>query len=148
MRFFCLLLLFPFIFASCKKNTNVSKIPAISFRSMDPASVKAGSDTTVLIKFNFEDGDGDIGFGTPNLFFRDSRDTIWAPFLIPNIPDRFNPEAGLKGIIQVEYEAAFLLLRNDSLHKDYDTLHWDIYMKDKAGNESNIITTPDLYLYK
>ena len=148
MRFLCLLLSIAVLSTSCKKNANVSKIPSITFRSMEPQTVKAGSDTTVLIKFNFEDGDGDIGFGTPNLFFRDSRDTIWSPFLIPNIPDRFNPESGLKGIIQVEYEAAFLLLRNDSLHLNNDTLHWDIYMKDKAGNVSNIITTPELYLYK
>lgn len=133
---------------SCNKSTNVSKIPAISFRSLEPQSVKAGGDSTVVVKINFEDGDGDIGFGTPNLFFRDSRDTVWVPFVIPNIPDRFTPELGLKGVIQVEYDAAFLLLRNDSLHTNNDTLYWDIFMKDADGDSSNFITTPPVYLFK
>lgn len=141
-------LLLSLVLFSCNKNANLSKIPAITFRSMEPRSVQAGGDSTVVVKINFEDGNGDIGFGTPNLFFRDSRDTVWVPFLIPNIPDRFNPEMGLKGVIQVEYDAAFLLLRSDSAHTNNDTLHWDIFMKDQAGDSSNVITTPDVYLFK
>ncbi len=115
---------------------------------MSHSLVKAGSDSVIRIRFDFEDGDGNIGFGTNNLFLKDSRDTVFVPFMIPTIPDKFNPSAGLKGIIEVEYQAAFLLLRSDSLHLESDTLKWEIYMKDKAGNSSNTITTTQLVLIK
>ncbi len=146
---FLLLCVLMFGALSCRKETKYSPIPAIKFMSLSPDSVQAGSDATVLVKFEFEDGDGDIGFEQDNVFFIDSRfpsDTV--PFRIPIIPDRFNPESGIKGIIQVEYEAAFLLLRPDSLHLNNDTLQWSIFMRDKAGHPSNLITTSSLVLGK
>lgn len=136
-------------FVSCNKETKYSNIPKIKFQTMNPGMVKAGSDSSVIVKFEFEDGDGDIGYNVNNVFFIDQRfasDTV--PFAIPVIPDRFNPDNGITGIIQVEYEAAFLLLRPDSLHAETDTLRWDIFMKDEAGNISNLITTSELILVK
>ena len=102
----------------------------------------------VRIFIEFEDGDGNIGFGTENLFLKDSRDTVFVPFEIPAIDERYEPENGLKGIIQVDYESAFLLLRSDSAHAERDTLFWEIYMKDEAKNESNRILTDYLILTK
>lgn len=134
---------------SCRKETKYSSTPVIKFMSLSTDSVQAGSDETVSVKFEFEDGDGDIGFEQDNVFFIDSRflsDTI--PFRIPIIPDRFNPENGIKGIIQVDYEAAFLLLRPDSLHQNTDTLQWSIFMRDKAGHSSNLIGTSSLIIGK
>jgi hypothetical protein len=136
------------LLASCNKETKYSNIPKITFKDMSHSLVKAGSDSVIRIRFDFEDGDGNIGFGTNNLFLKDSRDTVFVPFMIPTIPDKFNPSDGLKGIIEVEYQAAFLLLRSDSLHLESDTLKWEIYMKDKAGNSSNTITTTQLVLIK
>jgi hypothetical protein len=136
------------LLASCNKETKYSNIPKITFNRLSHSVVKAGSDSVIRIRFDFEDGDGNIGFGTNNLFLKDTRDTVFVPFMIPIIPDKFNPSAGLKGIIEVEYQAAFLLLRPDSLHLESDTLKWEIYMKDKAGNSSNTITTAQLVLIK
>ena len=131
---------------SCNKETKYSNIPKIKFDRMSNSIIKAGSDSTIKIRIEFEDGDGNIGFGTNNLFLSDSRYNDTIPFMIPDIPEKFNPSNGLKGFIEIEYEAAFLLLRTDSLHVDSDTLYWDIYMKDKAGNASNTIRTSDLIL--
>ncbi len=133
---------------SCNKETKYSNIPKITFTALSTDKVKAGGDSIVYIQFDFEDGDGNIGFGTNNLFLRDTRDTVVVPFLIPTIPDKFNPSSGLKGVIQVDYEAAFLLMRTDSAHLETDTMRWEIYMKDKAGNRSNTITTSELILTK
>jgi len=144
-----ILAVFAWGIVSCNKETKYSNIPKIKFQSVSPAVVTAGSDSAVRVKFEFEDGDGNVGYNSNNVFFIDQRfplDTI--PFSIPVIPDRFNPDNGLKGIVQVDYEAAFLLLRPDSLHAERDTLRWDIYMKDKTGNISNLITTSDLILVK
>lgn len=148
MRHIFILAIISIIAISCNKKTKYANIPKITFKDLSAKSVTAGSESTVYISFLFEDGDGNIGFGTNNLFLKDSRDTQWIPYMIPNIPDKFNPESGLKGILMVKYPAAFLLLRTDTLHAETDTLTWDIYMKDKAGNTSNTITTTPLILTK
>lgn len=148
MRNVLIIAIISLIAVSCNKKTKYSNIPKLQFDKLSHNTVQAGSDEKILISFLFEDGDGNIGFGTPNLYLKDSRDTVIYTYNIPNIPDKFNPESGLKGIIQVQFEAAFLLLRSDTAHVETDTLTWDIYMKDKAGNKSNTITTSSLILTK
>ena len=133
---------------SCNKETKYSNIPKIKFLSLSHSVVKAGSDTDIVIRFDFEDGDGNIGFGTKNLILSDSRYNDTIPYEIPVIEERYSPENGLKGIIQVSYSAAFLFTRTDSVHLESDTLRWNIYMKDQAGNVSNTIQTSDLILVK
>ena len=148
MRNVLIIAIISLIAISCNKKTKYSNIPKITFKNLSHNSVQAGGSETVLINLLFEDGDGNIGFGTNNLFIKDSRFTDTLPYAIPDIPDKFNPESGLNGVIQINYEAAFLLLRSDTLHIESDTLTWDIYMKDEAGNVSNTITTSALILTK
>jgi hypothetical protein len=148
MRNLFIIAIISLIAVSCNKKHKYDNIPKLTFSKLSQNSVQAGSDTTLLISFLFEDGDGNIGFGTNNLFLKDSRDTQWLPYTIPVIPEKFNPDNGLAGVMIVDYEAAFLLLRSDSLHLESDTLTWDIYMKDQAGNVSNTITTSPLILTK
>ena len=149
MRYIVLLLtFFVLLQTSCNKETKYSNIPKLTYRGMDRFQIKAGDTGMVRIFIEFEDGDGNIGFGTENLFLKDSRDTVFVPFEIPAIDERYEPENGLKGIIQVDYESAFLLLRSDSAHAERDTLFWEIYMKDEAKNESNRILTDYLILTK
>ena len=148
MRIVLFIAIISILTTSCNKKTKMANVPKLTFKAMDRSTVQAGSEEDVNISFLFEDGDGNIGFGTNNLFFKDSRDTALIPYMIPNIPDKFNPESGLKGVILVQFPAAFLLLRTDTLHKESDTLTWDIYLKDQAGNMSNTITTTQLVLTK
>ena len=148
MRHLLIIAIISIIVTSCNKKTKYANVPKLTFREVSPSIVQAGGEGNVNISFLFEDGDGNIGFGTNNLFLKDSRDTQLIPYTIPDIPDKFNPESGLKGIMLVQFPAAFLLLRADSLHKDSDTLTWNIYLKDKVGNISNTITTTPLILTK
>lgn len=134
-------------FSSCNKLTKLSNIPKIKFNGFNANLIEAGSNQTLSIFIGFEDGDGNIGFGTPNLFLRDSRDTIFVPFTIPTIGSQYNPKDGLKGVFEILYPAAFLLTRSDSIHLDTDTLHWDIYMIDEAGNHSDTVQSSDLVLF-
>ncbi len=131
---------------SCSKETKYNNIPKISFLDLSHNLVKAGGDTLVKIRFDFEDGDGNIGFGTDNLFLMDSRSGDTIPFRIPEIPEKFNPKNGLKGVIVVEYPAALLLLRTDTAHLKRDTLTWAMFMKDEAKNASNVIVSTPLIL--
>ncbi len=148
MRPILIIAIISIIATSCNKKTKMANVPKLTFKELSTKTIQAGSEGNVNISFLFEDGDGNIGFGTNNLFLKDSRDTQLIPYTIPKIPDKFNPESGLKGVILVQFPAAFLLLRTDTLHLNTDTLTWDIYMKDQAGNVSNTITTTPLVLTK
>lgn len=147
MRYLSLGLVFILLF-SCNKVNKYAVTPKISFFQMTVDQMKAGQDTTFFVYIKFEDGDGDIGFGTNNLFFIDKRDTDTVAYEIPAIPDRFEPKRGLSGSLQVEILAAPLILRTDTIHKERDTLVWDIYMKDQAGNMSNMVNSSPLILTK
>lgn len=111
-------------------------------------TIKQGSDTTLRVTIDFEDGDGDIGFQSENLFFVDPRDSDTVRYLIPTIPERFEPKRGLKGTLQVEVLCATLVIKDTANHPENDTLIWDIYLKDQAGNQSNIIKSEALILTK
>ena len=67
---------------------------------------------------------------------------------IPEIPSAYSPQNGIKGLITVDYLSALLTLRPDTAHINSDTLRWAIYIKDKAGHQSNTILTDSLYLFK
>ena len=135
--------------AGCTKKSNLSEVPKITFKSLNPQVLRAGSSTdATLISFTFEDGDGDIGFGTRNLYLIDSRDSNEVAMIIPTVPKEYSPDKGLKGTIEIIYLAAWLSLRPDTNHLTKDTMRWKIYMKDEAGHVSNEIYTDSLYLFK
>ncbi len=138
-------------FVACKKESSKSKVPKITFQSLVPNTVKSGSSRdTIGISFKFEDGDADLGNdrGSANfdIFLTDIRDTTQVfKYFLPEIPEQMkDPSKGLEGSATVVLQAAFLVL--DSLHKNGDTLHYELYIKDKAGNESNRLITPDIYV--
>ena len=133
---------------SCKKAT-LDVTPKITYNSMYPQMIVAGATTgSASIAIHFSDGDGDIGFGTNNLFLKDSRDSSTVIFAIPEIPMEYSPNKGITGTILVNYPTALLSLRADTNHLHSDTLCWEIYMKDKAGHISNTIVTDSLILTK
>ncbi|MBK8686180.1 MAG: hypothetical protein IPN26_15060 [Bacteroidetes bacterium] len=69
MRYIVLLLtFFVLLQTSCNKETKYSNIPKLTYRGMDRFQIKAGDTGMVRIFIEFEDGDGNIGFGTENLF--------------------------------------------------------------------------------
>jgi hypothetical protein len=127
----------------------MSKIPALIFVSSTP-EVKAGSSKdTVKILFKFEDGDANIATdgNEVNLFVSNTRDTDRFDAPLPPVDQSFkDPVYGFKGMCQLNYPAAFLLLRDTLIEKD--SLQFKITLKDQAGNISNEITTPMVYLNK
>lgn len=142
-------LMFIFFFTACKKENNKSKIPVLTFSSVTP-EVKAGSSKdTVKIRFQFEDGDADIATDdtTVNLFIANTRDTVIYEYPMPYVPNAYkDPQQGIKGTALITIEAAYLLLRDTSMQKD--SLQFKITLKDEAGNLSNEMITPVVYLLK
>lgn len=143
--------------ASCTKQPkDYPPEPQIYYQSMTPGLLDLNDTTSVVIQLTFTDGDGDIGRDraetTKSIFLKDSRDTSSALFTIsqpfPYIADYMRPtKGGLEGFITIRLGRQYFSI-TDSLHLALrkDTLHYNIYVKDDAGNMSNVIQTDPLYL--
>lgn len=140
--------------ASCQKN-DLSKIPQINLEGFAGDSVIAGSTDTVSIYISFTDGDADLGVDPNNtqgyydIYLEDSRyDTGYVGYFFPSIDGSAeNPNKGISGTITFKQPAALLQPRQDSIHLKYgDTLHYQIYIADRARHKSNIISTPNFII--
>lgn len=124
---------------------------------MLPDSTQAGSSVdTIYITFNFADGDADIG-NTPNtgnsnydIFIKDSRfDSVgFLGYFFPAVDQSIeDPSKGLTGTITFKQPVGLLKFRTDSIHFYFgDTLHYQLYIVDRAGHMSDTIVTPNLYI--
>lgn len=139
--------------AGCKKKNTGNPVPEITFLNMTPQSLRGGSsEDTLFLSFRFYDGDGDLGNpytgGQYDIYMTDSRDSLETGYYFPEIPDEYkDPYSGMKGTTTLILPGTFILPRQDSIHLEQgDTLHYEVYIKDRAGNESNRFTTPEIYL--
>jgi len=147
MRFFLLLLLV-FIFTSCRDFDEYSEIPKIEFVSLDfYQTVRDENQMKIAsLTFNLYDGDSDIGVDytdtTVNFFTEvlvmkngefinaEEAGIVDNNYKMPQIPedDRdINFEAEVT--VDIEYFSALM---------PYDTLKYQFYIVDYAGNKSNI----------
>ena len=128
-----------FIF-SCINPPDYSPIPEITFDSISANNIKAQQDS-ITFWIDFTDGDGDLGSDElPNLFFLDSRTGYTDSFKIPSL----TPQGNVKAITgTIAYARSSF---NCIPGKAFDTLYYTIYIEDRAGNKSNLVVTPQIYL--
>lgn len=132
---------------SCKKPDKHPPEPIIEYDSHS-----AVSSDTLLLRIGFEDGDGDIGFldtdTTKNLFLtymevnNGSATEIELPipfsYKVPNImPSGKNKY--VKGIMTIIIHPFYY---NPS--SNFDAIRYKVLIKDRAGNISNEVETPDI----
>jgi hypothetical protein len=155
-RFILLLTSAVALLASCEKNT-VSKIPHIELIGFFPdTAIKVNVDTA-FIEFHLIDGDGDIGYGpNPNpgdtisrIYVKDSRypSAGYTPYPFPAIDISVeDPKKGIDGKC-LFYPVPQPVPRADSLHKATgDTMYYEFYIMDRAGDSSNHLTTHSLII--
>lgn len=137
--------------ASCTKEKKSSgDKPSIQFTGLSGNTIKAGSNQVIYINFNFSDGNGDLGnkpsSGNYDIYTKDSRnDSSDVNYFFPqDLPDNVEPGREISGVCNLGLLGAFVLLRPN--RPDGDTVRYEIYIKDRAGNESNRFTTPDIYI--
>jgi hypothetical protein len=146
---------------SCRKIEHLPSIPHIEFTSFavfDTVDILGNSTKGGKLKFYFEDGDGDLGLDSPsenqtdttNLFFTlfRKKDGIMtaAPENDPLKPssyripymERLGQNKILKGTISVTFLYLF--------YSPGDTIRYDFYIKDRAENESNTVSTSEIVL--
>lgn len=144
---------------ACIKPPEYPIEPTIEFVSLDRDTIIQSliNEDTVLITFSFTDGDGDLGTlegdTIKNAFLIDKRDGAEVGYIVPYIPPRGNNSA-ISGEITIElYSTCCLPAPGFSGCSPFpgsvnpvDTLSYEIYIKDRAGNISNTIQTAPIYL--
>ncbi len=156
---FIIALMIPF--SSCHKIEQLPPEPKIEFTSFtvfDTVDILENKIKGGRLKFYFEDGDGDLGLPSPdqgqtdttNLFFTLYRKSggvmVPAPDNDPLTPssyripymDRQGQNKILKGTIAITF---FYLFYTNS-----DTISYDFYIKDRANNVSNTVSTSEIVL--
>jgi hypothetical protein len=143
---------------NCVKPPDYPDEPVIEFLSMSKTTMlqtPLGPDS-VLISFNFTDGDGDLGSQNdePNIFIKDGRDDFdKPPYQIPYIEPQ-GAGNGISGTISIVVPTTCCIYTDASGFKyscetvpvQFDTLTYIISIKDRAGHESNEIETPPIGL--
>ncbi|MCB0820922.1 MAG: hypothetical protein KDC13_09890 [Bacteroidetes bacterium] len=126
------------IFQGCKKDKEeYGPVPEIEFVSISPSTVKAFSDS-VVIKIKYTDGDADLGentSGVENAFITDSRSSLTYGLRIRQLaPD------GANIIIQGEVDLVIPAVGHAG-GSGNEQASFQVYVKDRAGNQSNVVTT-------
>ena len=145
-------------FFSCLEIEEASNIPEIEFlryEVLDNIDLLGNQQYEVLLFFSFIDGDGDIGYDradTTNqkenffytLFVKENNEFIdytiedTIDYIIPYI----EPQKSVR-VVKGEIKASFELKKAIF---PYDTVKFDVYITDRAKNESNIETTSEIIL--
>ena len=137
--------IFPFvIFAtlfslvSCSDDEEDStNAPVITFVSITPSTATESSDE-IEISIKYEDSDGDLGendASVKNLFVLDTRNNVEYSFRVQQLaPD--NSTVSIEGSLKINIGT--MVITNGSAS---ESATFSIYMKDRAGNTSNAVTS-------
>lgn len=132
------------IISSCKKKEQPTNIPSIEFVSISPSSAVEYSNS-ITIAFSYDDLDGDVGQNDPNvsnLFITDSRNNVQYSYRISQLaPD--NANIHIKGNLNAVIKSTAITDNSSS-----QSVTYSLYIKDRAGNTSNTITTSAITVTK
>jgi hypothetical protein len=129
---------------SCEKEEVMSDTPIIDFISISPTTVQEYTDD-IIITISYTDGDGDLGENNPdinNLFVEDNRNGIEYKFRIPELSPS-GSTITIEGNFNIKINGSGITNSSTSQQVNYA-----IYVKDRAGNKSNIITTSSITIQK
>ncbi len=126
-------------FISCKKDTpTISTTPELTFTSISPGSVKQYSES-VTIAITYKDGDGDIGENNTdkkNLFVTDSRNGVTYQYRVNQLaPD--GATIAITGTLTIVVANTALT----NINSASESVNYSIYLVDRAGHSSNVIST-------
>jgi len=150
--FFCLL-----GFSSCDQTGDISVIPKLWFVSFSKSELIQGdiNQDSVWLELRFEDGNGDLGFGSrsssKDIFVIDKRTNLTQDaYKLPDLPD--SQGKPISGTIRLRVYTTCCIFPQgippctSPAQFPLDSLSFEIYIIDRAGNESDRINSPYLYL--
>lgn len=140
---------------SCITRPDFPIEPKIEFLSMDRNQMVQNSFNTdsLRVTFSFTDGDGDLGdMDSLNIFIRDNRDQFLASkYRLPELPAE-GAKRGIRGKITVTIYTTCCIFPDGTppcdISPNYqtDTLRYEIFIRDRAGNISNTIETDPIII--
>lgn len=144
----------------CADAPEFSPIPTLRFESISKSEMMQGRtmEDSLILKLFFTDGDGDFGTSTQsnesNIFIIDKRtNEIKDLFKAPEIPQQ-GANNGVSGTISIKVfntccvypEASGIPPCERFSQFPENNLILDIYIKDRAGNVSNTVTSDPIRL--
>lgn len=132
--------------SSCKKDDEVKfdTTPSIEFSGITPSSATQYTDA-VTITLKYKDGDGDLGQNSSsveNCFITDNRIGIVYKYRIPQLaPD--NANVPIQGTLNIPLGGQII---TDSTNAQ--TVTYTLYVTDRAGHQSNSVTTSAITIRK
>jgi hypothetical protein len=163
-------LLFASALFSCKKPQHYSKTPAIKFQSLimvDSIDALDNKIKNLALSFTFVDGDGDLGLGDgdtvapydtssihyynliidtyrkENGQFQKMNLTVPLYYRFPDIQTH-GQDKTIKGTLLANFR--YYVDNQGGLFNYGDTLKYEFYIFDRALNQSNIESTPEIIL--
>lgn len=143
--------------ASCVQPPEYPDEPAILFESMSTDRVARFGNDTVVVVVSFTDGDGDLGHGDQSDNIEDPADTVLNVFMVdsrlPGFPISFHIDSvprqsnvpAISGTIELELNP-FVMAWDCLNGLSEDTAVLSIRMIDRAGNSSNTVRTPPIFI--
>jgi hypothetical protein len=132
---------------SCTKRTDELSFPVEPVITLDSIS----QDTLIefqdrlILHLSYQDGDGDLGTSNPDInsiFIKDSRlenaDEYYLPPLAPE-----TATISIQGTFDVELSPTFLLGNGTE-----ENTIFSLFLKDRAGNESNTVETSEILIVR
>lgn len=124
-------------FSACNTVDEISDVPEISFESVAPNVVTEYQDS-LYFTISYRDGNGDLGQNNTddnNLFIQDSRNQVAYGFRIQQLaPD--NSNIAIQGKLNVILANTAIVNGGSS-----ESVTYTIWVVDRAGNESNKVTS-------
>ena len=149
------------ILSSCIKQEEFSDIPEIRSRQFLLIFDTGQYAVQGILSFNFQDGDGDIGLNPGDTFTPYNRAGDYYYNLVIHYFEKQDTGWG-EVILSPPYSARIPVLNpgysgkpikgfiSDTLAMDpapdFDTVKFEFFIYDRALNQSNILTTPDIIL--
>ena len=131
------------LISACKKDDSLPAAPSIKLLSVSSTDLLQFKDSLV-ITLEYQDANGDIGEDNPDqndLMVKDRRlSNADYYFIKPLSPP--SSTIKIKGIIAVQIKNTFLLGTGNS-----EITQFDIKLKDRAGNWSNSVSTPEINIH-
>ena len=146
-------------FFGCTISPDFSIVPELSYVGLSENTMVQSSvlGDSILLFFDFKDGDGDIGIPEDELGFdliiTDNRTgNVYDRYKTPFVPEQ-GAANGIEGSVQLTlfttcciFEGTTIPACTPSVEFPTDTLSLDIQLTDRAGNQSNVITTDMIIL--
>ena len=155
-----LFLFFLAAISSCVTVPNYPDEPTLAFEGFSKNAMRQGvfGEDSIIMTLSFTDGDGDFGTADTgiekNIFMTDKRTgEIFREFKAPFVPIE-GAANGISGTIDVKlYTTCCIFPKNTGIPPcespqafPSNELILDIYIKDRAGNISNTVTSPPITL--